>query len=399
MFYLAVRNITRRLGSSLVTVFIVALAMFVTVAGTSAFLSLSQGVQKASDRLGADIIVLPKELGADPSEALFTAQPANIYLPEHAMSVIAGIEGIEAMSPQFFTQTLNQSCCTVMGVTRVVGIDPATDFTIRPWIGEEGLASLAPDEIILGANAPEVPGNVVSILGNQFRVVARLDVTGTSVDETIFMLLETARRIGAESPYLERVWRSTDPFTSISCILVKVADGYDPEDVALAISAAYPEASVTAVAGLVRNTSQQLNLFLKAFALLAVAIIVIVVLALAGRFSALAKDRRGELGFLRAQGAGKGRVMGSLLTETLLLCGAGGVIGAALGIPVAVSLANQFHNVLSLPYASLSAGGCVALFALGVVLAAVLSIASSIGTAYRYATMDPFTAMQRGEVQ
>ena len=308
MLYLAVRNITRRLSSSLVTVLIVALAMFVTVAGTSAFLSLSEGVRKASDRLGADIIVLPKELGADPSEALFTAQPANIYLPEHALKVISSVEGISTCSPQFFTQTLNQSCCTVLGVTRVVGIDPATDFTIRPWIGAEGLANLAPNEIILGANAPYVPGDVVSILGKQFRVAARLDETGTSVDETIFMLLETARQIGAESPYLERVWRTNDPFTSISCILVKVADGYDTDDVALAISAAYPEASVTAVAGLVRNTSEQLSLFLKAFACLAVAIIVIVVLALAGRFSALAKDRRGELGFLRALGCGKGQV-------------------------------------------------------------------------------------------
>lgn len=399
MLYLALRNIWRRLASSVVTAFIVMLAMFVTVTGISAFMSLSQGVQKASDRLGADIIVLPDALGVSASEALFTAQPANIYLSAHAFEVISRVEGIASASPQFFTQTLNQSCCSVMGVTRVVGIDPATDFTIKPWVEGATLTGLAEDEIILGANTSEVIGGVVSILGKQFRVAARLESTGTSVDETIFMRLESARQIGADSPYLERVWRTNDPYTSISCILIKVEEGQDPEVVAERISAAYPEASVTAVAGLVKNTSQQLSLFLKAFALLAAAIAIIVVLALAGRFSALAKDRRGELGFLRALGNSKAKVMGSLLAETTILTCAGGAVGSAIGVPVAVALADEFHTVLALPYSGLLVGQCLALFGLGVLIAAVLGVVSSIWTAYRYAAMDPFTAMQKGELQ
>ncbi len=399
MLFLSIRNIARRLGPSLVTASIVVLAMFVTVAGTSAFVSLSEGVKKASDRLGADIIVLPLELGVSPSEALFTAQPANIYLPEHSYGIISRVDGVGAASPQFFTQTLNQSCCSILGVTRVVGIDPSTDFTVSPWIGGGELSSLAADEIILGCNAPEVVGGAVSILGEQFRVAARLEETGTSVDETIFMTLDVAREIGAASPYLESVWRSTDPFASISAILIEVTEGEDPDIVAERISAAYPECSVTAVAGLVKNTSDQLDLFLKAFALLAACIIAIVAIALAGRFSALAKDRRGELGFLRATGYSKQSVMASLLGEVLILTCAGGAVGSALGVPVAIALANEFHTVLTLPYSGLGAAECLALFIGGVVLAAVLGIASSIWTAWKYASMDPFSAMQKGELQ
>jgi len=399
MLYLSIRNITRRLLPSLVTSLIVALAMFVTVAGTSAFLSLSEGVQKASDRLGADIIVLPAELGVSPSEALFTAQPANIYLPEHAFGIVSNVEGVAKASPQFFTQTLNRSCCSTFGVTRVVGIDPATDFTVSPWVGVGDLSTLGPNEIVLGCAAPDVVGDAVSILGEQFRVASRLEETGTSMDETIFMTLDRAREIGAASPYLEGVWRSTDPFASISAVLIEVVQGEDPELVVERILSAYPECSATAVAGLVKNTSDQLDLFLKAFAILAACIVAIVVIALAGRFSALAKDRRGELGYLRALGYGKGAVMASLLSEVLILTCAGGAVGSALGIPVAIALADEFHTVLTLPYAGLGLEDCAALFLGGVGLAAVLGVASSVWTAWRYASMDPFNAMQKGELQ
>ena len=94
------------------------------------------------ERLGADIMVLPAGASGNASEVLFCAEPVNVYLPASAAEAVAATEGVAASTPQcaFFTQTVDQSCCSVVGVTRVVGIDATTDFVLAPWIvgGVEG---------------------------------------------------------------------------------------------------------------------------------------------------------------------------------------------------------------------------------------------------------------------
>lgn len=398
MLYLSLRNIVRRLGSSIATLVIIMLAAAVAMAGIVTYLSLQKGIGQASERLGADIIVLPLEVGVSAQEALFTAEPANIYLPSNSVDIISTVDGVAQASPQFFTQTLNQSCCSVMGVTRVVGIDMATDFVISPWLSSQDVSSLADDEIILGCNAPEVVGDVVSILGNQFKVAGRLDATGSSVDETIFMNLEVARRIAAESPYLEGVWRESDPYSSISCVMVKVQPGADVEGVAEAVAAAYPNASVTAVSGLVKNTSAQLSLLSSVFAVLVASILLMAVLALTGRFSAMVKDRRKEIGFMRAVGFSRSDVVRSLLGESGLVALAGGLLGSSAGVALSFSLSRNIQEVLALPNGGIGPLEGIAFVLAGTVLALALGVGSSLGTALRYSGMDPQVAMQRGDL-
>lgn len=79
-----------------------------------------------------------------------------MYLPADVERTVAETAGVEQATPQFFTQTVNQSCCSVIGVTRVVGIDMETDFIVGPWLVGGALegGALPPDGIILGAAAP-----------------------------------------------------------------------------------------------------------------------------------------------------------------------------------------------------------------------------------------------------
>ena len=79
-------------------------------------------------------MVLPAGASGNASEVLFCAEPVNVYLPADVERTVAGIDGVEQATPQFFTQTANQSCCSVIGVTRVVGIDMKTDFIVGPWL-------------------------------------------------------------------------------------------------------------------------------------------------------------------------------------------------------------------------------------------------------------------------
>ena len=134
MFSLAWKNITRRLGGSLMTALIAFIAVFVLATSLAVVASLENGLRLSRERLGADIMVLPAGASGNASEVLFCAEPVNVYLPADVERTVAGIDGVEQATPQFFTQTVNQSCCSVIGVTRVVGIDMKTDFIVGPWL-------------------------------------------------------------------------------------------------------------------------------------------------------------------------------------------------------------------------------------------------------------------------
>ena len=271
MFYLAWRNITRRLGSSVLTAFIAFMAVLALTASMIVVTSLEDGVRLSRERLGADIMVLPAGASGNASEVLFCAEPVNVYLPASAAEAVAATEGVAASTPQFFTQTVDQSCCSVVGVTRVVGIDATTDFVLAPWIvggvegaGDAGASAevddfgLGDDGILLGSAAPAIEGGQASILGSVFHVAGTLAPTGTSVDETIFMDIDAARTIAAASPYLESVWGDADPFDAVSCLMVKAADGSDIDALCQALVDAVPGSVAVRTADMVSGASSQL---------------------------------------------------------------------------------------------------------------------------------------------
>ncbi len=421
MFYLAWRNITRRLGASVLTAFIAFVAVFALTASLVVVTSLESGVRLSRERLGADIMVLPAGASGNASEVLFCAEPVNVYLPASAVEAVAAVEGVTAVTPQFFTQTVDQSCCSVVGVTRIVGIDPATDFVLAPWLvgtgatgsgsalGEGAGAASGPtpeaedfglgdDGILLGSAAPPIEGGQASILGSVFRVAGALEPTGTSVDETIFMDINAARTIAAASPYLESIWGDADPFDAISCVMVSVAEGADAAAVATALMEAVPGAVAVRTADMVSGASAQLAV-VEAMAVAFLGLIVaLAALALAGRFSALAAGRLRELGLLRTMGVSRGRVVASFALEIAVVTLAAAVVAVAVACLVADAVVGAFHSEFSLPGAAvpLSAYGLAA--AAGLLFAAVLSAVALGQPVAAMVRRDPQETLTRGDL-
>lgn len=134
MLSLAWKNISRRLGSSAITIAVIFVAVFSVVSSSVVLNALNQGADLSRQRLGADVMVLPAGVSSDVESVLFAAQPINVYFSPDVIDQIKSIDGVAKATPQFFTQTVDQSCCSVIGVTRVVGIDPESDFVISPWM-------------------------------------------------------------------------------------------------------------------------------------------------------------------------------------------------------------------------------------------------------------------------
>ena len=131
MLMLIWKNIARRRTQSVLTVTITMLTVMVFVMVLGVFQTVNQGLALSRERLGADAILIPKYASADGSDLLFTAIPENIYMDAAVLEEAKALEGVAAMTPQFYAQTLTLSCCEPGEEVRIIGYDAATDHPHR----------------------------------------------------------------------------------------------------------------------------------------------------------------------------------------------------------------------------------------------------------------------------
>ena len=134
MFMLIWNNITRRRNQSLLTVAITMLTVLVFVMVLGVFLTVNRGLTLSRERLGADAILIPKYASATGGDLLFTAIPENIYMDADVLEEAQQLDGIAALTPQFYAQTLALSCCEPGEEARIIGYDAATDFILTPYL-------------------------------------------------------------------------------------------------------------------------------------------------------------------------------------------------------------------------------------------------------------------------
>jgi putative ABC transport system permease protein len=184
------------------------LLAFLCVFGVSAFLMsamiISRGtqdsMQKGLQRLGADILVVPYGAQTDIETALLMGKPSQIWMNEDYLQTVAAINGVAAVSPQIYLQSLYQAACCSVSETFLVVYDPATDFTVTPWLQQNLGRGLKTGEVIGGADifSPDGDGTI-KLYGSNLKLVGNLNATGTGMDQTIFFTLDTADAISLAS--------------------------------------------------------------------------------------------------------------------------------------------------------------------------------------------------------
>ena len=393
-------NIARRRTQSTLTVTITALTVFVFVMVLGIFQTVNQGLSLSRERLGADAILMPKYSAAKGDDLLFTAIPENIYMPIEVVEQAKQLEGVAAMSPQFYCQTLALGCCDPGEEARIVGYDPETDFILKPYLDEEHRNGMGETEVIVG-NAYEdedLVGMNYMILGRIFKVVSVLEPTGTGMDSTFFMDWRVAQDMCLESEVLRENWTKKDPHDYISVIMIKFEDGVDPNAFVRQVEDSGMEAKCLLTSDTISDLQSQLEVTMQVMFALWVASLLIAVLSLVGRFNALAKERKKEIGLLRAIGLKKGQVFSLIIGETCTMAAMGGVLGSAVALicmdPVIEILKNAFKLSPSVWSTSLA----LLCGAAGLILAVALGFAAAVTPAWKSASMDPQAAITQGEV-
>ena len=207
-------------------------------AGTVFILNLSYDIQNASDKLGADIMIVPA--GYDPriDSVLLSGKPSASYLPENSLEIIKNLArekilGIEKISPQVFMATLRASCCAYP--VQIMGIDYASDFIIKSWLDKNFERGLNDDEIILGFHSKGNVGDEIIFFDKPLKIVGKLERTGMGIDSSVFMNRNTIIELAKAADKI-KAQKLAENNNLISVIMLKLKAGEDSQATAKALN-------------------------------------------------------------------------------------------------------------------------------------------------------------------
>jgi putative ABC transport system permease protein len=383
----AFRNFVVALCATLVSAFVLFTAVIMRGAESSLRLTI--------DRLGADVIVVPLGSQDTVESALLMGVPARVWMPKKDnLEKIAAIPGVEIVTPQMFLVTLsNVSCCAVSNMF-MIAYDPATDFTIEPWLKQELGDDLHLGEVVGGTFVTASEGvDKIKVYGYLTTLKTNLEPTGTGLDQSVFLTFDTAYDI-AEKSVTAAVKPLDIPPDSISAALIKVTPGTDPHDVAVRIAQKIPGVTSIESSDMFQTYRKQMTGLLRTIMVVLAVTLGLSIVLIGLVFSMAANERRKELGVLRALGATRQYVFQSLLAEASLLALFGGITGVNLA-SLAIFLFRKLIMVsLDIPFLLPSPVSLLAQIGLGLFLALFSVNLAALIPAYNISRQDPAVAMR-----
>ena len=378
------------------------LLAFLCVLGVSAFfmstMVVSRGtqdsLQKGLQRLGADILVVPYGAQTDIETALLMGKPSHIWMPQNYLNKIAEMNGVASVSPQIYLQSLYQAACCSVSETFLVVYDPATDFTVTPWLHKNLGRDLATGEVIGGAYIFSPTGdNTLKLYGSNLKLAGNLEPTGTGMDQTIFFTVATAQEI-AGSSLTDAVSPLQIPQGEVSSILVKLKPGVDAQSVMSPIYLNMPDVVPIASPQLFGTFRQQMLGLLGGVMVIMSLTWILSAIVIGLVFSMSANERQRQMSVLRSLGATRWYVLRSLLAESSLLAASAAAAGSFIGILGIHIFQNYFAGTLKMPFLFPSITSLFIFFVLSLILSLITVNLATIFPAVRISRMEPALAMR-----
>lgn len=395
---LAERNLRRKPVRNVLLLLAIVVVTGTLFSATLFISSMRNALRIGTYRLGADVIVVPNDSVQEAKSALISGQPASFFMNSSVLDEVRKTEGVLAASPQLFIKPTTFSCCFNVSVF-LVAFDPATDFTITPWLAKGLAGSLKAGQVLTGRNVPVITGDTIPFFGTPFTVAGTMEPTGMDYfDKTVFMTMDSAYKM-AEDSRTKAIQPLKLEKNQISTVLVKVKQGYSPDRVALKINYAAGSLGVKAIASdqVITTVRNQLDGLLKGIVGVSFVLWIMALLMIGFAFYMIVNERQRELGLLKAMGARKSHVFRLIVTEAVILSTSGGVLGIGLGFVLLTSFKDVLLHSMKLPYLLPSWPVLAELMAAAIVFSHVTGIIASLLPAYIASRMDVFEAIRKGE--
>ncbi len=396
-FSLAIKNLIRKPGRTAALTLLTAFLALSVFGGSLVVGSLRRGLGSLESRLGADIIVLPASAQSKVSfeKLLLQGTTGAFYMDASSLESVREVAGVEVAAPQTFLASLKADCCAVK--VQVIGMDPATDFVVQPWIAQSYGRQLTYMDVAVGCKVEADVGETLRIYDENCHVVARLAPTGTGLDTAVYCSMDTMNHLlaAAEAKGVSHKI-TTDSEDTISAIYVKVKDGYDIDQVNSRLNGHVRKATAVRTRSMLTQVSDSLAGVSRTVSLLIAAVWVLSLIILLIAFAMMAAERRREFAVLRLIGTSRRGLCRLILTESGLCSLAGGLIGIGAAAAVVFPFTTLIETQLGLPYLTPDAKTMALLAAATLVLTVGIGALASGWSALRLSRVDPGATLREG---
>jgi putative ABC transport system permease protein len=401
---LALRNLKRKPYRNLGLATLVGIFSAVLFGGSILISQLSMGLESISERLGADVLIVPYGYERVAAAALLRGEPSTYYMRKEVLDRIRTVPGIAALTPQFFLASFNDSCCSEH--VQIIGFDPESDFLIRPWI-QNTIARLADDEIVVGSKIITFVGGKLFFFGKTYRVAARMAPTGMGLDTSVFMPLETLYTLIRGNPYLPKLLENPQflqkldpPEAYISSVALKVNPDVLPQSVGNAVlRACADEYNLDQVVteNIVAETARRLHSLSASVYWIAAGIWLPAILVISLVFSVSASERKHEMSLYRLMGAERAWVAKLLRWEAFLVCTGGALAGITAASCIVFPFSTLIFDSLQLPHLSIRGGSIAGHAVAALVISGISGPLACANTVWSVTRFDVYSSLREAE--
>ena len=388
---LPLANLKRHMGRTTGLAAIVALLAFALYGGSLLVTSLQNGLESLEARLGADIVVAPYSAKTQYDlldDVLLEGTPSSFYMDADTVEQVAAIDGVEIASGQYYLATMKASCCSTP--VQIIGFDPETDFTVKPWISRTYGGDMELMDVVVGCNVSGSIGDNIMFYKKNCRIVAKLDETGTSMDNAVYATNETVQAlIQAATDMGYDPASHQDPEEVVSIVNVKVADGYNVDDVLGAIKLYVSGVSAAETRTMTSDIADSVGAVASVIATVFGVVWVLLAAVLVVAFMVVARQRTREFAILRVIGTSRKGLRRIVLKESVVIGSLGAVVGIVVALALEVGFNTALESALGLPFL-LPDVSTIALYALlAFVVTVVAGCAASYLSAMKLSKVDP----------
>lgn len=345
---IAWKTVSRKMFRNIVLALAVALLVSLLVFALLFNRAVHDDIEAASQKLGAELVLVPVEAVQKAEEFILESKKKDFYMDREILEEVNKFPEVSETTFQIYLQTLESGCCSIVE-GQVIAYDPETDFVISPWF-EEPPKTLGEGEVYIGSYVYEYLGLIktMALFNKEVKVVGDLKETGTGLDHGIFMRVEDLNKISAD------VTGNYKPGL-ISIIFIKLKEGTDLDLFTDKIQENFPNVGMMTRGNIGADVRTTLKDITRVFSITILISSALAVLLAWSTFTALANERRREVGILRAIGAHRSHIMKMFLSEAAIISLIGGLIGIGIGNYLIHHLAGNFDLLSKLgAYASVS---------------------------------------------
>lgn len=383
-FGIAFKNISRRPVRTALICIIVFILSFSSFLGGYLIISLQNGLDGYRARLGADIVVVPSSAQGHGTvdNVLLQGITGNYYIPGSSLEKLEGIEGIEKKTAQFYLTSAKASCCSSR--VQIIGFDPETDFTVMPWISGQNV-DIKDGDIIIGADIAYPADGSLRFYGESYHVASQLERTGTGLDNAVFTNRSTIKKMAkSAADTIEReALKGIDPEKAVSCVLIKVKEGYDTESVADDINIHVSKVRASSSASMIGSVADGLGNISGVISIITASMWIIAAVLIIAVFTLMINNRKKEFAVMRIAGASRRMIISPIAAESAIISIIGSISGIMVSLLFISPLSEGIRSRFSLPFLQPDIF-TLSLLALGALMVPVLiGILSAIISALR----------------